>query len=122
MVAVLFLSRQLELALLILVFDIIGSIGGVWWLHFSKRLADRTHSTMRARHGPGVKPAKIALIAIVVVVALAAVWGVATVLKTVMPQLIDPRCVAQIPQQDWIDYGECLKAGKTCTSPLATCS
>ena len=121
-VAVLFLSRQIELALLILVFDIVGAIGGVWWLHFSKKLAHRAHTAYHTKgEGPVIRPAKIALIAVVVIIALAAVWGIATVAKTIMPQLIDPNCVAQIQQQEWIDYGQCLDAGSTCISPLSAC-
>ena len=122
-VAILFLSRQIELALIVLVFDIVGSIGGVWWLHFSQKIAHRAHEAYHAPRegGPMIKPVKIIMIIAVVGIALASVWGIATVIKTAVPQLVDPRCIAELPQQIWIDYGQCLEAGKTCTSPLATC-
>jgi uncharacterized membrane protein YqjE len=121
-VVVLFLVRQIELAMVILVFDIIGAIGGIWWLHFSKKLADKLHSANYSKGGLiASKPVRIVLVIFVIAVALAAVWGIATVMKSIVPHLIDPKCIEQIHQQTWIEYGECLNSGRTCTNPILMC-
>jgi uncharacterized membrane protein len=120
-VVVLFLSRQVELAIILLIFDVIGTIGGVWWLQFSKKLADRAHSG--AYEGKlHMRPVKIAIVAVVLVIAIGAAFVFATLIKTVIAAATyDAGCIALIPSQDWINYAECLKNGGSCVNPVAVC-
>ena len=120
-VLVLFLSRQIELAIMLLIFDVIGTIGGIWWLQFSKKLADKAHGGVyhKKLH---LKPVKIALVAIVLVMAIGMAFVFATLIKTVVAAATyDARCINAIASQEWIKYAECLKNGGSCMNPAAVC-
>ncbi|GEM_PF-3083053 len=120
-VLVLFLSRQVELAILLLVFDIIGAIGGVWWLQFSKKLADRAHKG--AHHSKiHLRPVKIAAVVVVLVIAIGAAFLFAGLIKPIVAAATyDAHCINAITQHQWQTYGECLKNGGSCINPVVTC-
>lgn len=120
-VIVLFLSRQIELALLLLVFDIIGTAGGIWWLSFSKKLAERTHSTLSKKHGHILTPSRLIRIFAVCVVAIIIMWGMVLLVKMAVGNVVSIRCVTDIPQQAWTQFCECLKTGGNCVNPVMTC-
>jgi len=120
-VAVLFLSRQLELALLLLLFDIIGTIGGIWWLSFSRKIAHRLHAALSRRHGNILTPARVLRIFAVVIIGVFVLWGMVILVKTAVGNVVNLRCVAEIPQNAWIEFGECLKSSGNCTNPMLAC-
>lgn len=120
-VIVLFLSRQFELAVLLLVFDIIGTAGGIWWLSFSKTLANRAHDELSKKHGHILTPNRILRIFVVAVVAVFVLFGMVALVKVAVGNVVSLRCIADIPQQAWVQFGECLKASGNCTNPMLVC-
>lgn len=120
-VLILFLSRQLELALLLLVFDIIGTVGGIWWLSFSKTLTRRIYDSVSRKHGHILTPSRILRLFAVLLVAGFVVIGMASLVKIATGNVVNLRCVMDIPQNAWIQFSECLKTNGTCTNPLLAC-
>ena len=120
-VIVLFLSRQIELAMLLLVFDVIGTVGGIWWLSFSKKLANRVHDATSKKHGHILTPSRMLRIFAIVIIGVFILWGMVSVVKIAVGNVVNLRCIVDIPQQAWIQFGDCLKAGGNCTNPVAAC-
>jgi len=120
-VAILFLSRQVELALLLLVFDIIGTIGGIWWLSASKKIASRIYHAVSKKHGTIFTPSRILRIFALCIVAVAVMWGMVSLIKIAVGNVVNLRCVMDIPQQAWTEFGNCLKEAGNCTNPLLAC-
>ena len=120
-VIVLFLSRQIELAMLLLVFDVIGTFGGIWWLSFSKKLAHKANDTISKKHGSLLTPSRIIGIFAVAVVAVLVMWGMINLVKVALGNVVNLHCVSDIPQQAWTQFGECLKSGANCTNPMLVC-
>lgn len=120
-VLVLFLSRQVELAVLLLIFDVIGAVGGVWWLQFSKRLADKVHRGVY-HEKIHLKSVKIALVVLVLAAVVGTAFLFATLLKTVTAAAtLDAQCVRSIVPQEWLKYAECLRNGSSCINPAMAC-
>ena len=120
-VIVLFLSRQIELAMLLLVFDVIGTFGGIWWLSASKKVAERMQNALSKAHGHILTPSRILRIFAVCIVVVFVMWGMVSLVKIAVGNVVNLRCVMDIPQQAWVQFGNCLKDAGNCTNPLLAC-
>jgi len=120
-VIVLFLSRQVELAMLLLVFDIIGTAGGIWWLSFSKKLAERVRDTASKKHGSLLTPSRLLRLFLIIIVAGCVLLGMVWMVRVATSNVVDLRCITEISRDAWIQFGECLKNNTICTNPFLAC-